>query len=174
MLFQNQCSLPKSFLRWVAVTAIYYSLCELFMRWPSMSIFYMNSQFLPKDTSDWFKTREQIIQGRKKTYPSYSSNLHSFITDRAWPFLSVTGEKRTKRERWRKERKKQMERYWDRNRMFMYVCGHMYPSVFSLNAKKKKKKTGTMDMTPSAKRSGLKKTPQKTEMMYQRRKRTKE
>lgn len=38
--------------------------------------------------------------------------------------------------------------------MFTYVCGHMYPSVFSLNAKKK---TGTMDMTPSAKRSRPKK-----------------
>lgn len=35
----------------------------------------------------------------------------------------------------------------------MYVCGHMYPSVFSLNAKK----SGTMDMTPSAKRKGWRK-----------------
>lgn len=108
------------------------------------------------------KLRDVTNKDRNKTNPSYSSSLHSFITDRAWPLLSVTGERGTE------ERRKQMERYWDKNRMFMYVCGHMYPSVFSLNAKK----SGTMDMTPSAKRRGWRK--KRLEMMSQRSQRTKE
>lgn len=53
--------------------------------------------------------------------------------------------------------------------MFMYVCGHMYPSVCF---HRMPKKSGTMDMTPSAKSTEGKK--EMGMIMSQRRKRTKE
>lgn len=72
-------------------------------------------------------SQQVIIQNHRRetetTNPSYSSSLHSFITERAWPFLSVTEERdrdtQVEREgRGEKggKRGKQMERHWDGQR----------------------------------------------------------
>lgn len=74
--------------------------------------------------------------------------MHSFITESAWPFFSVTGERRIERDRQVDEERRggggggREGNRWrdietDGDGVFMHVCGHMYASVCSVDAKKK-------------------------------------